>query len=167
MTDTEIETRRPLPLPHGAQHMLRILLDAGGVGFIDERNCVVAGTPSRRGRTAPGDARDWLTMVARGLIGGERLLVILTRRGRYFALHATLAGFDDAVTDVDLAAWGRGEMDYRTGELLEAIDARFARVVTDRRQALDLLLDEGVITVAEARQDVGECQIPLVEEAAK
>jgi hypothetical protein len=65
-----------------------------------------------------------------------------------------MAGFDDALSDVDLAAWARGEMDYLTGELLEAVDGKHALVVTSRREALDLLLAEGVITVAEARLDV-------------
>jgi hypothetical protein len=162
MTDTSLDTgpdtepRQPLPLPRGARLMLRILLDAGGTGFIDGTNRVVSGTPSRPGRIAPGEPNDWLALVAKGLIGGERRLLILKHRGRHVALHGTMANFNDTTTDVDLAAWGRGEMDYLTGELLEAIDARFARVATSRPEALALLLDEGMITVAEARQDVPE-----------
>jgi hypothetical protein len=153
-TDTETEPRQPVPLPKGAQRMLRALVDAGGVGFLDEKNCLFVGNPSRPGPVAPGTPLEWITLVGKDLVAGERGLLIPTRRGRHLALHGTMTGFDDTTTDVDLAAWARNEVDYLTSELLEAIDGRFARVATSRREALDILLQEGLITAAEARQDV-------------
>jgi hypothetical protein len=92
--------------------------------------------------------------MGKGLIAGEYDILMLTRRGRYLALNGTMAGFSDETTDVDHAAWGRGEIDYLTSELLEAIDGRFARVATSRREALDFIIEHGLITAAEARQDV-------------
>ena len=81
--------------------------------------------------------------------------MILTAAGRAFAIHGNAVRDDtSALSDIDLTSWGRGEVDYLTGELLETIDAKFARVATTRREVLDFLLQEGVITTAEVRQDV-------------
>jgi hypothetical protein len=152
---TATEPHQPLPLPKGAQRLLRTLLGAGGTGFIDEKNRFIPGTQSRPGQAVRGASREWLTLVVRGLLGGERGLLMVTRAGRHFAATGVLLADEEiATTDLDLAAWGKGEVDYLSSELLEAIDGRFDRVVTTRREALDLLLQEGVVTVAEARQDV-------------
>lgn len=55
---------------------------------------------------------------------------------------------------VDLAAWARGRKDYVFGEVRKAIDARYFRSLNERREAVEFLIDQGVITAAEARKDV-------------
>ena len=55
---------------------------------------------------------------------------------------------------VDLAAWGRGQKDYLFGEVQKAIRTTLHRQVTERRDAVDFLIEAGVIQAAEARRDV-------------
>jgi hypothetical protein len=134
--------------------MLRVLLDAGGVGFLDEPNRrIIAGTPSRPGRVVPGTVLDLWLLVPRGLIGGERGLLILRHAGRALARHGRVDVDNSFVTDVDLAAWGRGEVDYLKAELLYAVGLNYAECVSTRAEALKLLLQKAVITAAEARKD--------------
>ena len=57
---------------------------------------------------------------------------------------------------VDLAAWGRGENGYFTNEVRGAIVERFGRLVPDAREAIQFLVDEGVITADGARKDLVE-----------
>jgi hypothetical protein len=45
--DTQTEPRKPVPLPKGAQQILRAILDAGNSAFLNERHRLVAGTPDR------------------------------------------------------------------------------------------------------------------------
>jgi hypothetical protein len=66
---------------------------------------------------------------------------------------------------VDLARWGRGEIEYPFSEVQKAIDdyamaeiekviaARFDGIV-DRAAAVDFLVEEGIIKPEEARTDV-------------
>jgi hypothetical protein len=70
-----------------------------------------------------------------------------------------------ASTGVDLAAWGRGEREYALsevrvaideyilGEIDKIVDARFVPV-KGRRDAVQFLIDEGIIAADEARDDV-------------
>lgn len=55
---------------------------------------------------------------------------------------------------VDLAAWGRGQKDYLSQEVFKAIRGKFNAVLSERRDAVDLLIKEKVITAEEARRDV-------------
>lgn len=55
---------------------------------------------------------------------------------------------------VDLAAWGRGQKDYLFGEVQKAIRATYHAQLSERRDAVQLLIDQGVITARDARQDV-------------
>jgi hypothetical protein len=59
-----------------------------------------------------------------------------------------------AASGVDLAAWGRGQRDYLWGEVRKAMKTEFGRAVTERDDAVDFLIQQGVITAGEARQDV-------------
>jgi hypothetical protein len=59
-----------------------------------------------------------------------------------------------AGTGLDLAAWGRGQKDYLPPELFKAIRAKYNVQLSQRRDALDLLIKEKVITAAEARKDI-------------
>ena len=68
-------------------------------------------------------------------------------------------------TAVDLAAWGRGQQDYIfgevklaidehiLGEIYKIVDARYVSVQS-RADAVKFLIDEGIISSAEARTDV-------------
>lgn len=56
--------------------------------------------------------------------------------------------------EVDLAAWGRGQKEYIFGEVRKTIRAKYSTSVTERRDAVDLLIAEKVITAAEARKDI-------------
>ena len=55
---------------------------------------------------------------------------------------------------VDLRAWGSGQREYIFGEIQKAIRAQFSVQVTERRDAIDLLVDKGVINAAQARKDI-------------
>jgi hypothetical protein len=157
-TDTEIQTDKPLVpdfLPGNVHEVLKIILDAGNATHLDEQDRIVAGTPGQPGRPVPTTAADLMAMVASGLVAGERGLILTTRVGRHLVSHGALVRDEDiALNDVDLAAWGRGATDYLQTEVLEAIDAEYARVAVTRRDALDIVLQEGLITEAEARTDV-------------
>lgn len=53
---------------------------------------------------------------------------------------------------VDLAAWGKGRAPYLFSDVQKAIREKFARQVSKKIDAVDLLIDEGVIPVVEAMQ---------------
>lgn len=55
---------------------------------------------------------------------------------------------------VDLPAWGRGQKEYLFGEVQKAIRVAYHRQITERRDAVEFLVDQGVLTAAQARQDV-------------
>lgn len=55
---------------------------------------------------------------------------------------------------VDLGAWGRGQKDYLFGEVQKAIRTTYGRQVNERRDAVEFLIDEKVVTAQQARQDV-------------
>jgi hypothetical protein len=148
------ETRQPVPLPKNTQQVLQIILAAGNASYTDDEGRQVAGTPAKPGAVLPGNPLGLLNMAANGLLGGERLMMMTTRAGRHFARQGHLAAFDDSVTDVDLARWGRGEIEYVEHELLEAVDTFLHQVACTRGEALVLLLKAGVVTVAEVRTDV-------------
>lgn len=54
---------------------------------------------------------------------------------------------------IDLAAWGRGQREYLWAEVRKAIRAKYHTGVTQRRDAVNLLIDQGLIRAAEARAD--------------
>ncbi len=56
--------------------------------------------------------------------------------------------------EVDLAAWARGQNEYIFGEIRKSIRSKYSTSVTERRDAIDLLIAEKVITAAEARKDI-------------
>ena len=55
---------------------------------------------------------------------------------------------------IDLAAWGRGQKEYLFDEVRKAIRKAYHVGVNDRRAAIEVLLDENLITADEARQDL-------------
>lgn len=55
---------------------------------------------------------------------------------------------------IDLAAWGRGKTEYLFGEVRKAIRSQYGKVVTERHDAVDFLIEQGVITAESARKDV-------------
>ena len=55
--------------------------------------------------------------------------------------------------EIDLAAWGRGQHEYLFGDVRKAIRTKFSTSVTERRDAVNLLIDDKVIAAAEARKD--------------
>jgi hypothetical protein len=151
---TETETRKRWPLPANTQQVLQLILATGNTSFTDDQEHQVAGTPDKPGPILPCDGWDLVAMTMNGLLGGERISLMTTRAGRHFAQHGNLATFDNALTDVNLLAWGRGEIDYLEQELLEAIDAFHHEIPLTRAEALIVLLKKGVVTPAEARRDV-------------
>ena len=56
--------------------------------------------------------------------------------------------------EVDLAAWGRGDADYLFGDVAKAIAEKHHRIVQNTRDAVDALIEDEVITSAEARKVV-------------
>lgn len=58
------------------------------------------------------------------------------------------------VGTVNLAAWGRGKQQYIFGEVAKAIRTKFHKQVSERRDAVDFLIEQGVVSAAEARKDV-------------
>lgn len=59
-----------------------------------------------------------------------------------------------ASSGVDLSRWARGQQEYLWGDVRKAIKARYGRNVTERDDAVEFLVDQGLINAAEARQDV-------------
>lgn len=56
--------------------------------------------------------------------------------------------------DINLAAWARGQTEYLFAEVQKALRATYAKQVTERRDAVDFLIEQGVIAANEARTDV-------------
>lgn len=52
---------------------------------------------------------------------------------------------------VDLVAWGRGEVEYLWGDVAKAFVDQYGRVVTNKRDAVDTLIEFGAIQPGEAR----------------
>jgi hypothetical protein len=149
-TATHTEPFEPALLPENLAEVLRTIVEDGNTAHLDAVT-IRTGT----GRPVIGcTVVNMLAIVQAGLMGGERDLLLTTRRGRHLALHGSLADLDDTVTDVDLAAFGRGEVDYLEQELIEAIDGRFGWPATSRPDALAYLIARGVVSAAEARRDV-------------
>ena len=57
-------------------------------------------------------------------------------------------------TSVDLEAWARGKKDYLIGDLRKAFKLKYNKVITERRDALDFLIEQRVVTPQEARKDI-------------
>lgn len=55
---------------------------------------------------------------------------------------------------IDLAAWGRGKTEYLFGDIRKEIRSRYGKVVTERHDAVDFLIEQGLITAESARKDV-------------
>jgi hypothetical protein len=155
-TDAAPETKALLrwAMPVNTEEVLQLVLVHGNTLIDDGGEHLVAGTPAKPGAVLPCSGNDILTMAMNGLLTGERGLMMTTRRGRHFARHGSLETFDDRLMDYDLAAWGRGDIDYQIDELTEAVEGYCHELVLTRGEAMIVLLKKGVITVAEARTDV-------------
>lgn len=57
-------------------------------------------------------------------------------------------------TGIDLAAWGRGQKDYLFGEVQKAVRTQYHAQLSERRAVVEFLIEQKVITAAEARRDV-------------
>ncbi len=55
---------------------------------------------------------------------------------------------------VDLAAWGRGQVDYLFGDVRKAAREQYNVQLSERRAVVDFLIEQKVITAREARRDV-------------
>ncbi len=73
----QLQTLAPLARPIMA--ILNNLDEAGGAGDLDQYGRVVVG-PTRH--PLPGGATEWLMLVARGYVAGERGRIIMTEQGR-------------------------------------------------------------------------------------
>lgn len=62
------------------------------------------------------------------------------------------AADEPADGEVDLAAWGRGQVDYLFADVAKAITAQFHRKVTTEHDAIDTLIEERLITAKQARK---------------
>lgn len=58
------------------------------------------------------------------------------------------------VGTVNLAAWARGTQQYIFGEVAKAIRAKYNKQVSERVDALDFLIEQGVVSAAAARKDI-------------
>jgi hypothetical protein len=154
-TESDDEPFRPAPLPDNLQEVLRIVVDGGNTCFLaDDDKTILTGTPERPGPVVPCTVVDMLAMVAGALLAGERGLFLARRRGRHIAQHGSLDTYDDRLVAEDLAAWARGTTDYPEAELLESVEARHHEIALSRKEALEYLIERGVVSAAEARQDL-------------
>ena len=71
------------PLKRAELSLITTLYEAGSSGILDTHSRILVG-PTKH--PIPGDAIIWLKLVARGLVAGERGLMILTEAGREAAL---------------------------------------------------------------------------------
>ncbi len=62
-----------------------------------------------------------------------------------------LAGGDDGI---DLLAWGRGQKEYLWSEVQQEIRKEHHKQVSERRDAVDFLIEMGLLKSAEARTDI-------------
>lgn len=58
------------------------------------------------------------------------------------------------VDGVDLAAWGRGQQEYLFAEVRKAVKKGYGVQLAERRGVVDFLIEQRVITAAQARKDV-------------
>lgn len=89
--------------------------------------------------------------------------VLKSNKGRYFKAAAKPEPPEPAQTpnnapeltfeDVDLAAWGRGDIEVKMNLVKEAILDRYAVKATNRDKCLRVLVDEDIITLEEAGLD--------------
>jgi hypothetical protein len=157
------ETAAPAPetaqnlrwvMPANTQQVLQLILEWGNVSYTDAEGRQVAGHWNRPGPILPCSGPDLIAITSNKLLTGERELMMTTRAGRHFTKHGSLLTFDDRLMDYDLAAWGRGDIDYQIDELAEGVEGYLHELVITRGEALIVLLKTGVISVAEARRDV-------------
>lgn len=59
-----------------------------------------------------------------------------------------------AAGGVDLGAWAAGQREYLFGEIQKTIRKTYNKQVTERRDAVSFLVEQGVLTAAQARTDV-------------
>jgi hypothetical protein len=146
------------PMPANTQEILQLVLAHGNECHTNAKGEGVAGDGIRHvGPVLPNGGNDVLALAMNGLLSGSAgryPSMCTTRLGRHFAKVGTIAGFDDSLTDVNLPAWGRGDLEYDLDELLEAIETHHHELVLTRGEALVVLLKKGVLSVAEARRDV-------------
>lgn len=69
-------------LPPYVGELLLQLGEARGIGWLDQNYRVMVGPPTT---PIPGSPGQWLDLVARGFVGGERGNLILTELGREYA----------------------------------------------------------------------------------
>jgi hypothetical protein len=141
-------------MPANTQQVLQVVLEHGNTLIDDGGERLLAGTPAKPGPILPCSGNHILTIAMNGLLDGERGLMMTTRAGRHFAKHGSLETFDDRMMDYDLAAWGRGEVDYALSELTEAVEGNLYELVLTRGEALIVLVKKGIVSVADARRDV-------------
>lgn len=55
---------------------------------------------------------------------------------------------------VDLAAWARGQKEYLFGDIRKAIKTQYGRNVQERDDAVEFLVEQGVVYAEHARKDV-------------
>lgn len=58
------------------------------------------------------------------------------------------------VNGIDLAAWGRGQQEYLFAEVRKAVKKGYGAALDERRAVVDFLIEQRVITAAQARTDV-------------
>lgn len=58
------------------------------------------------------------------------------------------------VNGIDLAAWGRGQQEYLFAEVRKAVKKGYGAALDERRAVVDFLIEQRVITAAQARKDV-------------
>lgn len=111
------------------------------------------------GDTCPGDKAGMKAALATAL--EKRAEQIAKRQHKAPEPAGRGLTYDDMTGDsahmvgtVNLAAWGRGRQQYIFGEVAKAIRTKYHKQVSERRDAVDFLIEQGVITKAEARKDV-------------
>lgn len=58
------------------------------------------------------------------------------------------------VDGIDLAAWGRGQKEYLFAEVRKAVKKGYGAQIPERRDVVDFLIEQRVISAAQARKDV-------------
>lgn len=78
----------------------------------------------------------------------------LAKREKAAAPRAVAPAAKKADGGVDLAAWARGQKEYLFGDIRKAIKAEYGRNVQERDDAVEFLVEQGVVYAEHARKDV-------------
>ena len=106
------------------------------------------------GATCPGDKNSIKAALREAIAKVQERSVKRSHSTPGMTWDAATGGKEQAKGGVNLAAWGQGQTEYLFGDIQKALRTTFAKQVSERRDAVDFLIEQGVITATNARTDV-------------